>query len=168
MAAAQSAWSPMTESNRLAELSLAVRDSTLKRLRRVPPGAENWRPSARSLSFADIAHHLLNADSWLFEKLVNPSLERMVAHAGEAGDTDGPRFLDLVERLENSGRERAARLAEMSQSQLETLVPDERFGGEVSVWWIVVRGNLDHEAHHRGQLATFLRILEDRGQQCGS
>ena len=42
-------------------------------------------------------------------------------------------------------------------------MPDDRFGGDVSLWWVVVRGNLDHEAHHRGQLATLLRIIEDQG-----
>lgn len=124
-------------------------------------GAEGWRPSAESLSFADVAHHLLRADAWLLEKLTDPSLGGMVARPGEAGETDRPRFLGLIERLEVSGRERAGRLATLSASDLERRVPDDRFGGEVSVWWVVVRGNLDHEAHHRGQLATYLRILED-------
>lgn len=38
---------------------------------------------------------------------------------------------------------------------------DQRFGGEVSVWWIVMRGNLEHESHHRGQVAAYVRALED-------
>ena len=34
-------------------------------------------------------------------------------------------------------------------------------GKEVSVWWIIVRGNLDHEIHHRGQLSSYLRAILD-------
>lgn len=152
----------MTDSARLAELSLAIRESTLKRLRRVPAGRENWRPSAGSLSFADIAHHLLEADAWLERKMADPSLGKMVAHAGDAGEVDAGRFLALVDRLVRSGEARAARLASLTPEELESLVPDDRFGGPVTRWWVIVRGNLDHEAHHRGQLATFLRLLDDR------
>jgi uncharacterized damage-inducible protein DinB len=38
---------------------------------------------------------------------------------------------------------------------------DDRFGGEVTLWWTIVRGNLEHEAHHRGQIAVYLRIVND-------
>ena len=37
-------------------------------------------------------------------------------------------------------------------------IPDERFGGNVSVWWILLRGNLDHEIHTRGQIALYLTL----------
>jgi uncharacterized damage-inducible protein DinB len=30
---------------------------------------------------------------------------------------------------------------------------------EVTIWWIIVRGNLDHETHHRGQLSVYLKPL---------
>ena len=127
-------------------------------------GSENWRPSPRSLSFADIAHHLLHADAWLWRKIESPALEKMSAQSHEAGVVDAAAFAGLIDRLEASGRERATRLARLSQAQLESLIPDDRFEGEVSIWWVAVRGNLDHEAHHRGQLATLLRILEDQVQ----
>ena len=35
-------------------------------------------------------------------------------------------------------------------------------GQEVSVWWIIVRGNLDHEIHHRGQLSYLRAILDTK------
>ena len=152
----------MTEPTRLAELSAAIRDSTMKRLRRVPPGAENWRPTADSLSFADIAHHLLHADEWLGRKLAEPSLGKMTAQAHESGPVDSAAFSRLLERLEASGRERATRISGMSAAGLDAMIFDDRFGGDVSTWWVIVRGNLDHETHHRGQLAALLRIFGDR------
>jgi len=47
----------VSESLRFAQLSVAVRESTLKRLLQVPDGFEGWRPTEASLSFADIAQH---------------------------------------------------------------------------------------------------------------
>ena len=151
----------------LAEYAAAVRDSSLKRLRRVPAEYENWRPSKRALSFADLAHHLVAADEWLFAKLDDPTLRGMVAEAGEAGQVSRAEFLALLERLERSGVRRAEILSNLDAANLERKTPDDRFGGEVTVWWLAVRGNLDHEAHHRGQIATYLRILTDQGVACG-
>lgn len=44
------------ESAPLASFSTAIRESTLKRLRIVKAGHENWRLTAESMSFADLAH----------------------------------------------------------------------------------------------------------------
>jgi len=49
----------------------------------------------------------------------------------------------------------------MSGLDFSQSVSDSRFNGYVSVLWIVLRGNLDHEVHHRGQLASYLRVLQD-------
>ncbi len=148
-------------SERLAELSRAVRDSTLKRLRRVPPGRENRRLSQQALSFADIARHLVDADDWLFRKLDDPALEPMVARAGGVMIADRQEYESILAELVASGERRARLLAGLSERDLARRMFDRRFGGEVSVWWIVVRGNLDHESHHRGQLAACLRALKD-------
>jgi uncharacterized damage-inducible protein DinB len=148
-----------SESSRLADFAMAIRGSTMKRLRSVPPGHENWRPTADSLSIADIAQHLIDADQWLFAKLADPSLPSIKAVAGSAVIASRSEFEFLLDRLEQLGSERARLLSELSASELEQAIQDDRFGGPVSVWWVIVRGNLDHEAHHRGQLATYIRII---------
>lgn len=145
------------EGQRLAELSEAVRESTLKRLRAVPEGLENWRPVPSAMSFADLAHHIAEADRWLFRKLESPELPPMLGEAGEGAVADRARFLALVQDLVDLGRRRSALLRALDEAALDRRLPDARFGGEATVWWIVVRGNLDHEAHHRGQLASYLR-----------
>lgn len=153
----------LSDGENLSRFARAVRESTLKRLARVPAGRENWRPSSGSLSVADLAHHLLHADFWLFEKLANPLLPGMVARAGEAGVVDAAEFQEIVRQLDQSGEARAVLVARLSPDELQARIPDDRFGGDdVTVWWMIVRGNLDHEAHHRGQLAAYLRILADQ------
>lgn len=150
------------EGRRLAELSLAVRGSSLNRLRRVPPGREGWRIHPGALSFADLAHHLIEADRWLFVKLEDPRLEPMVARRGEAQEGQDA-YRALLEELEAIGLRRAELLAGLSEARLEERIPDARFTdeceGEATVWWVIARGNLDHEIHHRGQIALFLSLL---------
>jgi len=45
----------VTEAERLGRFSVAVRQSTLKRLRCVPAGRENWRPDSGAMSFAVVS-----------------------------------------------------------------------------------------------------------------
>ncbi|MEP6768512.1 MAG: DinB family protein [Acidobacteriota bacterium] len=148
-----------SDSLRLAEFSKAVRESSLKRLKLVPESLENWTASPGSMSFADLAHHLIEADEWLFRKLDDSSTPAMVGKAGVVTILRRAQYESLVDRLTVLGAIRAERIASLSIPELERLLPDERFGGEVSVWWVITRGNLDHEAHHRGQLAAWLRAL---------
>jgi len=147
----------MSETENLAAWSRAVRESSLKRLRLVPAGRESWRPTPEAMSFADLARHLIDADEWLFRKLEDRTLEPMVGSAGIAGEPTRADYLDLLAELEETGRRRSGLIAGLSPAQLAEPIFDRRFGGEVTVWWVIVRGNLDHEVHHRGQIATYLR-----------
>jgi uncharacterized damage-inducible protein DinB len=150
------------EAQQLAELSTAVRESSLTRLERVPPGRENWRPTPDSLSCAEIAQHLVDADEWLFAKLENPDLRGMKAVVGMAPPLDRAGYAAVRDRLGLLGEKRAQTIAALSAPQLAAQVFDDRFGRPVSLWWVILRGNLDHEAHHRGQLASYIRILAHR------
>jgi uncharacterized damage-inducible protein DinB len=145
------------ESRRLAEWSKEVRGSSLKRLSLVRPGFENWRLTPGSMTFADVAFHLIEADQWLFRKMAEPSLTPMVGRAGMTNISAREQFTALCDELEALGRRRAAVLESLSPAQLDATVPDQRFGGVVTFWWVLVRGNLDHEVHHRGQVAAWLR-----------
>ena len=154
-----------TESHRLAEWSNAIRESSLKRLRIVPDTHVNWRPTPASMSFADLAHHLVEADVWLFEKLKTPELAPMVGRAGAAGTVESDGYQAILSRLQATGIKRFQLIQSLTPEGLSTAIPDARFGGAVSVWWVLVRGNLDHEVHHRGQVAAYLRFLSVEASQ---
>ena len=149
-----------SESSNLAAWSRAVRESTLKRLRAVPPGRENWRPVPGAMSIAGIAQHIVDADLWLFMKLEDPTLQAMKGCTDANSVPSHQEFLAILSNLERTGERRSALIQQLTPSLLTRQMPDERFGGEVSVWWEIVRGNLDHEVHHRGQLAAYLRIAQ--------
>ncbi|MCH8962044.1 MAG: DinB family protein [Bacteroidetes bacterium] len=152
------------EGQRLATFARAVRESTLKRLRRVPPGQENWRIAPGAMSFADLAQHLVDTDEWLFKKMEVKTLDPIVGYTGAVEITDRADYLALLDALVRTGAQRCALLESLTEDQLDEKIFDARFGGEVSLWWIIVRGNLDHEIHHRGQIAAYLRAIEAKAE----
>jgi len=147
------------ENQRLSEFSNAIRESTLKRLKAVPEGKENWRPSSGAMSFADIAQHLIDTDNWLFKKLKLKNLDPIQGRAGSTEIANRNQYKALLIGLEETGKKRARILEGLRREELDEEIYDSRFDGKVTAWWIIVRGNLDHEIHHRGQLAVMLRIL---------
>ncbi len=147
---------------KIIEFAKAVRESTLKRLRVVPPGFENWKISNNSLSFADIAKHLIDTDNWLFQKLKNNSLKSIRANSSSFIVNKHQEYLDLLQNLFQTGKERENLIERIENEAWNRQIYDDRFNGDVSVWWLIMRGNLDHEIHHRGQLASYLRVLEDK------
>ena len=145
---------------RLAAFARAVRESTLNRLRRVPPGRENWRITPEAMSFADTAVHLVDTDEWLFKKLAVKTLDPILGEAGVVEVAGRADYEALLDALIQTGERRGALLENLTEADLAETIYDARFGGAVSVWWIIVRGNLDHEIHHRGQIVAYLRALE--------
>lgn len=148
-----------SESEKLAKFAAAVRNSTIKRLERIPAGKENWRITPEAMSIAEIAYHLIEADEWLIIKIENRELEPMQGKTGTIAIDDNFEFRELINRLQQSGERRCSFINELDESKLLSTIFDKRFGKEVTVWWIIVRGNLDHEIHHRGQLSAYLKLL---------
>lgn len=148
----------LSTGQRLAEFSRAVRESTLKRLRKIRPGKENWRVSPDAMSFADTARHLIECDRWLFKKLADKDLPHSDGKAVEEIPVSREQFEKYINELDRLGTERAEKLANITDEQLAEPMHDNRFG-MVTLWWIIVRGNLDHEAHHRGQIIAYLRMI---------
>ena len=136
----------------LAELSQAIRESTLNRLRAVPPELGDWRPAPDVMSFTDIAYN------WLIEILAGKELPPIRGKAGNGriGNMEG--FGNLLHQLKLTGQRRFDLLKCISKEKLNTIHNDPRFDHPVTIWWTIVRGCLDHETHHRGQLSVYLRL----------
>jgi uncharacterized damage-inducible protein DinB len=152
-----------TQQQNLAEFSLAVRESSLKRFRAVPGGMENWRITPESMSIADLAEHLFRADQWLHRKIADPGIAVIAGNPGEVTISRREQYDALVRRLHETGIERAGLVRNMTDQDLAKRIPDGYYGrgAESSLWWILVRANLDHEIHHRGALAVYLRVMKE-------
>jgi uncharacterized damage-inducible protein DinB len=154
---------PTTQQQNLADFSLAVRESSLKRFRAVPAGMENWRITPESMSIADLAEHLIHADDWLLRKIADPTTEIITGNPGDVTIRRREDYDALVTKLVETGKRRAELFRKMTDDELARRIPDDHYGGgtDSTIWWILVRANLDHEIHHRGALAVYLRVLKE-------
>jgi len=149
-----------SEIKNLTSLSKAIRESTLKRLKSVPACFENWRPNSGSMSFADVAAHLIECDLWLIEKYKKHSIKHLTGKSNNVKIKNKDEYKKLLSDLSESGKTKVKFLNTLSNDDLKKSIFDDRFGKKVSFWWIIVRGNFDHEIHHRGELAVYLKLIE--------
>jgi uncharacterized damage-inducible protein DinB len=149
----------MNELENIIELAKTVRESTLKRLALVPVGYENWSVAEDKMSIADIVQHLIDCDYWTIEKIRNTGLKAIDGVVNAVQINSRKDFDDLVENLKASLKNKLEFINILSASDLEIKMFDDRFNKEVSIWWIIMRGNIDHEIHHRGQLSAYLQMI---------
>lgn len=151
------------EVEKIIEFSIAVRQSSIKRLELIPNGFENWAISDNALTISEIADHLIEADRWLILKLSDSSVKSFKGAKGNTNISNRTEYDLLINELKVLLDKKINFLKEFSQGKLDEKIPDGRFGGLVTRWWVIVRGNLDHEIHHRGQLSAYIRVLQDKG-----
>ncbi len=145
----------MNAGRTVADFSRTVRESSLKRFRRVAAGDEEWSPAPGALSFADLLKHLVDADRWLLSFFDGAPIPRAVIAPGEARGREWSRLLaDLVAL----GEEKARRFESLRSEDLGARVVEPQVLGETTLWWLIFRGSLDHEIHHRGALQLSLRL----------
>jgi len=145
----------------LTEYSLTIRDSTVKRLKAVPEGFENWRPHEAALSFADVAHHLRTSDTTLMAWSETYPIGKNLGRCGLAGSPGREAYDALVVELEESGYARREFLDELTDEQWNTVIEVDRVTGKESTpFWLLALRFLDHEIHHRGQFALYLTLLD--------
>ncbi len=146
----------------LIEFSRAVRESTIKRLELVPDGFENWKLSSGALSFAEITKHLIDCDNWLFEKINNPNIKSIETETAIMEYCDRKEYKSLINNLKQILKTKIEFINTFDEDKLKIKIFDDRFNSEVSIAWIILRGNIDHEIHHRGQIAAYLLVLKDK------
>jgi uncharacterized damage-inducible protein DinB len=112
------------------------------------------------MSFSDTAQHLIDSDQWLYATLQAKTSIQMYGKAGIVNITDRSQYEALLNGFVRSGDQRTSLLSSLTREALEESVNAPEIGGTVTSWWVIVRGNIDHEIHHRGQIAAYLRTLK--------
>ena len=146
----------------LTEFFKSVRGSTIKRLELVPEGYENWKVSTGALSFAETAKHIIDLDYWLFEKIKNPNTKSIETETAIIKNCNREEYKELIINLNEVLYKKIDLIKTLDEAKLKVKIYDDAYNSEVSIAWLILRRNIDHEIHHRGQIATYLRVLKDK------
>ena len=130
---------------------------------KIPADKLTWAPEAKALTLGQILRHLAQSEAgmldvvragkwWYLDERVGPPL---TSYVGAAADKDAE-----IQRLEDAHAATIAFLRDAPEDVLEREHRYERLG-RVLKGWQVILGLAEHEAHHRGQIATYLRLLGD-------
>jgi hypothetical protein len=131
----------------------------LKRFRCVAPGDEAWRAGPELLSFVDVLKHLGDADEWLLDRLRGGDAAHTEVRPGDASPQEWPAQFDRFVEL---GRQRTVLIRSLTPARLAQPIVDPEVLGPTTVRFLILRGGLDHEIHHRGALQLMLRLRYHR------
>jgi uncharacterized damage-inducible protein DinB len=135
-----------------ADYFAAIRRRTLMFMRAVPPDRLSWAPQPGEFSFAELIRHLGAAER-MFVGVVAADRWRYPGHGGPDDDT-----LDsFVTQLEVSHAELLQTLRALPTTVLQEPRPSLE-GPPIAAWrWLMAL--VEHEVHHRSQIASYLSHL---------
>lgn len=138
------------------------RGRTRRTLGAFPADAGSWRPVEGAFCVADLTRHLGRAERDFFVVRVCGGPPRVALGAeaalGKGGDTDLKVALTELDALHEESCGMLADLENREGSDALQRRVTTPVGAEITAWkWL--RAMCEHEAHHRGQLALYLRML---------
>lgn len=137
--------------------------STRKLLEAIPDGADfSWKPHGKSMTLGRLASHVSDTNGdWAIHTLTRDRLD----WAPDMSPKDPDNKKDLLARFDKQIAEAKPALAAMTAARWDsnwkfvagdqTWIDDSKY----NVWrtWV-----LSHTVHHRAQLGTYLRLLDQR------
>lgn len=137
----------------LIEYVARVQERTRDVVSAIPPELVAWRPAPGEFSLAEIAVHMANMRHWNAERATGDSDARYRGHDAHSYQT-----LDaLLALMDESSRES---LELIGGADLQREIPSTM--GPIEAWRRVLGGLIEHEIHHRSQLAS---LLSQKGVQ---
>jgi uncharacterized damage-inducible protein DinB len=131
--------------------------TTRRVLERVPSDKGTWKPHEKSFSIGHLAQLVARMPGWITLTVKHPKLDlsRSTPYSYETTDT----LLAEFDRHVGEGREA---LASATDEQMAT--PWSLTMGDKTLMTLptgaVLRQNINHLVHHRGQLTVYLRLLD--------
>ncbi|HYI08369.1 MAG TPA: DinB family protein [Thermoanaerobaculia bacterium] len=128
-----------------------IRERTMRVVAVVPPDRIDWTYKEGKFTFGDIMRHLAAIERWMF---VENALLRPSRYAGHGRDlADG--YEEVVGYMRRMHEESLALLADVDL--LATCTTPAGASMRVGKW---LRGMIEHEVHHRGQLYLYCSMLD--------
>lgn len=132
----------------------SVRGRTIRVIDKIPPDKINWRPETGAFSFADIIRHIAGME---YHTWANVARFKRSTYAGHGTDlADG--YDEVMAFFDDCHAKATAIFEQITDEELQQKCTTPA-GVEITLWkWL--RSWFEHEVHHRGQMYTYLRLIE--------
>ncbi len=131
-----------------------VHHRTMNVTRAIPPGQVDWRFREGKFTLGDLVRHIATANRYIFVEVAQGKPSGY-AGCGKELAASYDEILGFVERLHVENVEIISRFTQDDLNRKCT-TPD---GASITTWkWL--RSMIEHEIHHRGQIFTYLALLE--------
>jgi uncharacterized damage-inducible protein DinB len=130
----------------------SIRRRTLTYIRTIPADGGDWSPKVGEFTCGDIVRHLAAAEIMF----VGAVVEGKWRYAGHTDSTE-PGLDTAVARLEETHALAMDSLRGLTDAELDQLRPTLN-GPPVKAWRLLL-ALVEHEVHHRSQLAVYLALM---------
>lgn len=130
-----------------------IRRRTLHFIDAIPPDRIDWLPVAGEFTFGDLIRHLAATEAMFVDAVVNGKWK----YAGHRSVLKQERE-DAVALLQAAHREAMDQLGALSDAALIENRPS--LGGTEVRAWRLLMAMVEHEVHHRSQIAMYLTLIE--------
>jgi uncharacterized damage-inducible protein DinB len=136
------------------DYSNKVHQRTMRVVRCIPPNKVDWSFREGKFTLGDLVRHIATANRYIFAETLQGKPSRY-AGCGRQLAASHDEITSLMETLHRETLDIVSRLTDLNG---ECRTPD---GAAITTWkWL--RAMVEHEIHHRGQIYTYLALLEVR------
>ncbi len=129
-----------------------VHHRTMRVTRCIPPDKVDWSFREGKFTLGDLVRHIALAKRYLFAE----TLQGEPSQYAGCGRELAPSYDEIISLTEKLHEESFEILSRLTDLNAECRTPD---GAAITTWkWM--RAMLEHEIHHRGQIYTYLALLE--------
>lgn len=130
-----------------------IRRRTLTFARAIPADQIEWSPQEDEFSFGDILRHLAAVEKITIYAVVYKRWQAYPGHSPDLAHT----LEEIISYLEATHAEAIKLLRALPDSELQQ--PRTALAGRPLKAWRLLMSIVEHEIHHRSQLASYLTIL---------
>jgi uncharacterized damage-inducible protein DinB len=129
-----------------------IHERTMRVVRCIPPDKVDWSYRPGKFTLGDLARHIAAINRYMYAETLQGKPSR---YAG-CGKELAPTYDDVISLTEARHGESAEIISRLTNLNDKCTTPE---GTPITVWkWL--RAMIEHEIHHRGQIYTYLAILE--------
>jgi uncharacterized damage-inducible protein DinB len=129
-----------------------IHQRTMRVVRCAPPDKMDWSFREGKFSIGDLARHIATSKRYLFAETLDGRPSR---YAG-CGRELAPTLEETLLLMDTLHRESLEIISGLTDLKRECRTPD----GAVIATWKWMRAMVEHEIHHRGQVYTYLALLD--------